>query len=195
MRRSFSEKRSANRVRRLLILGVLALAPASPASAASPQNSQARERFLRMIIARQNVSVRQALGAKQKRLEARLQTLSRTTPQNPGRARQIARQEQILGRELQQVGRLAASPPPSPLQARLARRQQLLILRRLQTDRELARLESIRTASPARRRLILQAEQRLERQRQANNIALGSTERLLATPFTPTQPLNVFGFR
>jgi len=148
-----------------------------------------------MIIARQNVSVQKALGAQQKRLEARLQTLSRTTPHNPGRARQIARQEQILGRELQQVGRLAASPPPSPLQARLARRQQLLILRRLQTDRELARLESIRTASPARRRLILQAEQRLERQEQTINVALGRTERLLATPFTPTQPLNVFGFR
>jgi hypothetical protein len=166
-----------------------ALAQSSPAMTAE------RERFLMLLMQRQDRAMEQVLTQQKAQLQRQLDRLERLTPRNPQQAGQIKLIEQRIGQRVQAVERTIANPPASPVRLMLNQQQRALLRQVQQIEARLARLAQTVARNPRQARQIEQAMASLRRQFQQASAQVATFERLAATPVAPLNVASVFGGR
>lgn len=165
-------------------------APAQTVQGASAD----RERFLRLLLRREDHVMVQVLTRRKGQIEARLERLKIATPSNSRQARMRARGGQQLGQAARDLGGRIVQPPPSPLRRRLDRQAQAHAQQIRQIENRLQRLGQIVPHDPRRARQIERAISQLQQQSQGASSPLQFIERRTATPTAPSVAINVFGF-
>ena len=185
------------RIGRLFGLTILlgSLGPwGSPRALAQPDSSrEARlERFLELLVRRQDQTLARLLARQKERLEARLERLEGLTPRDPQLARQIERLEQRLTQRVQRVDQKIVNPPATPIRRLIEQRAQELRRRAQLIDRRLDLLGRLTPRDPRRARQIERVMEIRERQLQRTLERVEFLDRLAATPFAPLRVPEVF---
>lgn len=159
-----------------------------------PRNAE-RERFLELLLRRQDQTVARLLVRQKEQIDAQLARLERVTPRSPQQARQIERLEQQLVQRAQNVERQIANPPPSPIRRLLERQAQTLRLRAQQIETRLVWLSRLVPLDPRRARQIERVIGIWQWQFLQTTQQLQFLDRLVATPFTPLDVAGVPGLQ
>jgi hypothetical protein len=183
----------------LTLLGLLtvrgpthALAQVNPATTAAAAE---RERFLSLLLLRQDQAIERVLVAQKAQLQRQIDRLQKLNPRSPQQAQRNAAAEQRITQRVQAVDQKIASPPPSPLRRQLLQQEQALRRQIAQIEVRLNRLAQLAANNPRLARQLARSMALLQGQLQRANEQISSFERLAATPVSPLNVASVFGGR
>ncbi|MDB5352375.1 MAG: hypothetical protein JWN86_3622 [Planctomycetota bacterium] len=169
--------------------------PHGPAISAASLKSTQRERFLTLLVGRQDKAILRSLERRQTLLGQRLERLGSLPAKSPQQAKELARLEQQTGRRLQSVEREIADPPSSPLRQLFAQRQRALEQQARRGEARLKRLEGLVPTSPQQERQIARVERLWEQKVEQATGQVGFINRVLASPTVPGDSALAFASR
>ncbi|WZP00198.1 hypothetical protein EP7_001818 [Isosphaeraceae bacterium EP7] len=157
-----------------------------------PAMTAERERFLSLLMLRQDRAMELLLTRQKAQLQRQLDRLEKLIPRNPQQPAQIKLTEQRIGQRVQAVERTSANPPDSPVRTLLYQQKRALLRQVQQLEARLARLAQTVARNPRQARQIEQAMASLRVQLQRTTAQVATFDRLAATPAAPLNVASVF---
>jgi peptidoglycan hydrolase CwlO-like protein len=178
----------------LTLLGLLTTRGPTPALAqVAPAGATERERFLSLLLLRQDQATERVLVQQKAQLQRQIDRLQNLIPRSPQQAQRNNLLEQRIVQRLHVLEQKIASPPPAALRRQLIQQEQALRRQIAQIEARLNRMEQLAANNPRLARQLERSMAQLRGQLQRASAQESSLERLAATPVSPLNVASMFG--